>query len=84
MGIVAKAELDYNENDGVKISSTCEDDQTEWEFILAGMLLEVVAVRHGWTTEETAEALVGSIKESGGSTMHITREAFTDADTDEA
>lgn len=76
--IVAKAELHYGENKGAKITSTCSDDQTEWELLLASMLLETVAVRQGWTVEETAEILLGSIEETGPMQFNITRDVITD------
>lgn len=74
MSVVAKVELDYTFGKGVRITS--KSDNAAWELLLASMLLETIAVKQGITIEEAAEALTGSIGDSGPSHLRIdTREA---------
>lgn len=82
MGTVAKVELTYDEGQGANITSEFKDNDGAWEIILASMLVETIAVRHGMTINEVSETIVESIHDSGPSSFNITRELVDKTNTD--
>lgn len=72
MNEITKVEMTYTPGEGARIDSQFENAGDE--LLLASMLVEIIAVRHGATNEQVTEMLLGMIDSSEPMHFNITEE----------
>lgn len=62
MSEISKVEMTYTPGEGATLDSQFEDEVDE--LVLASMLVETIAIRHGLTNEQITEIILGMIDSS--------------------